>query len=93
MKMKPSPKGLRHLSVLRVAILVVALGPGLASACEVCYGAADSPWLDANRWSVYLLLGVTASVQVAFAAFFLRLRSRMKVIAAADLAAAGKGAA
>ena len=83
--------------LLRIGIVLTinaaALCPITIQACEVCYGAADSPWLDANRWSVYLLLGVTASVQVAFAAFFLRLRSRMKAMAAADLAAAGKGAA
>ena len=81
-KMKLSPGGLRPFSVLSVAIAIAALGPGLASACDVCYGAADSPWIDATRASVWLLLAVTVSVQAAFAAFFLCLRSRMKAAAA-----------
>ncbi len=97
MKMVLSRGTLRPFSVPRVAIAgvarvfvipaVVILAPGLASACEVCYGAADSPWIDATRASVWLLLAVTASVQAAFAAFFLCLRSRMKAAAARSAAA------
>ncbi len=75
-------------------MVAVALGPGVASACDVCYGAADSPWLDGSRAAVWLLLGVTVAVQAAFAGFFLYLRSRMKVAAArAHPLVAGEGAA
>ena len=67
-----------HLRVFRVAILVMALGPGMASACEVCYGAADSPWIDASRAAVGLLLAVTVVVLASFATFFVYLRNRAR---------------
>lgn len=104
MMMMLSSEALRPFNALRGAVAVVApavvvlavviLGPGQASACEVCYGAADSPWIDATRASVWLLLAVTVSVQAAFATFFLCLRRRMKAAAARSAAALveGKGA-
>lgn len=75
---------------------MAVLAPRVAQACEVCYGNADSPWIDAAQASVWLMLGVTAAVQVAFAVFFLKLRSRAKAAAAmrgAMRAVEGKGAA
>ena len=92
------PAGVKlHYTVLRVAIAMAALGPGAAAACDVCYGNSDSPWIDASRASVWLLLGITVAVQVAFAAFFLQLRSRMKGFAARGDAASepfdGRGTA
>ena len=59
-----------------------ALAPRATRACEVCYGNADSPWIDAAQASVWLMLGVTLAVQVAFAVFFIKLRSRAKAAAA-----------
>ncbi len=76
MRVPPGQK--LQYTVLRVAIAMAALGPGVAVACDVCYGNSDSPWIDASRASVFLLLGITVAVQVAFAAFFLQLRRRMK---------------
>ena len=77
--MTARPPGVRlHYTVLRVAIAMAALGPGAAAACDVCYGNSDSPWIDASRASVWLLLGITVALQIAFAAFFLQLRNRMK---------------
>lgn len=62
--------------------IAAALAPRVTRACEVCYGKADSPWIDAAQASVWLMLGVTAAVQVGFAVFFLKLRSRAKAAAA-----------
>jgi hypothetical protein len=61
----------------------------------VCFGRAESPWIDASQAAVGLLLAVTAAVQVAFAIFFLRIRRRAKAMAAVRTAmklVAGKGA-
>ena len=70
--------GSSRLRMIAISLTIKAalLCPVSLLACEICYGKADSPWLDASRASVWLLLGVTAAVQVAFAAFFLNLRSR-----------------
>ena len=74
--------GAKIRTKISLAVAAAILCPASAVACDVCYGAADSPWLDATRASVWLMLGVTAAVQVAFAAFFLNLRSRIKAEAA-----------
>ena len=62
--------------------LVLALVPHTTWACEVCFGQAQSPWIDASRGAVILLLGVTLGVQVAFALFFVSLWRRSKAAAA-----------
>jgi len=61
-----------------VTATAAVLAPRVTRACEVCYGQADSPLIDAAQASVWLMLGVTLAVQVAFAAFFLNLRRRAK---------------
>ncbi len=71
-------RGERYRRKICLAVAAATLCPISARACDVCYGAADSPWLDATRASVWLMIGVTAAVQLAFAAFFLNLRSRIK---------------
>ena len=54
-------------------------------ACTVCFGAAQSPMIDATRLGVMVLLGVLLTVQGAFVAFFLYLRKRAKYIADMEL--------
>jgi hypothetical protein len=54
-------------------------------ACTVCFGAAESPMIDATKLGVMVLLGVLLAVQCAFGAFFLYLRRRAKRIADIEL--------
>ena len=54
-------------------------------ACSVCFGAAESPLIDATKLGVLVLLGVLLTVQGAFVAFFLYLRNRAKRIADIEL--------
>ena len=74
----------------RLALVAgVALSAGLAPAhaCQACFGAnVDSPLVDGAKLGVFLLLGVTLSVQGGFVAFFLYLRRRAKRLQAAELA-------
>lgn len=73
--MLPSRKRVRFATFLAAGAVLV---PRITQACEVCFGSADSPWIDAAQASVWLMLGVTLSVQVAFAVFFIKLRNRAK---------------
>jgi len=64
-----------------LGILWSALGAVPATACEVCYGAADSggsPLVSGARLGVFLLLAVTVAVLGAFAKFFFYLRTRAR---------------
>jgi hypothetical protein len=66
--------------------LVILLGSGSSAfACPVCFGAEESHLIDGARLGMLALLGVTLSVQGAFAGFFLYLRRRAKRIADIDL--------
>jgi hypothetical protein len=62
------------------ALLLGALAAVPAAACDVCYGAASSssPLVSSARLGVFLLLGVTVAVLLAFARFFFYLRSRAR---------------
>lgn len=69
----------RHIlpSVFALVALLLAATP--AGACDACYGAAaDSPMIDGAKIGVFLLLGVTVSVQGGFVAFFVYLRRRAR---------------
>ncbi|MEP6917277.1 MAG: hypothetical protein ABJC89_16620, partial [Acidobacteriota bacterium] len=54
--------------------LGLLLAPQIADACPICFGAADSPLLDAARIGVIAMAGVTLIVLSAFARWFLKLR-------------------
>jgi hypothetical protein len=62
------------------ALLLGVLAAVPAAACDVCYGAASSssPLVSSARLGVFLLLGVTVAVLLAFARFFFYLRSRAR---------------
>lgn len=47
-------------------------------ACAVCFGAADSPMLDAARLGVLVMVGVTTTMLGAFGLFFIRLARRSR---------------
>ncbi len=64
----------RALLPLATALLCAAARDSWA--CPSCFGQADGPMADATRVGMWLLLGVTVSLQGGFAAFFLYLRRR-----------------
>jgi hypothetical protein len=68
--------------VLGSAAAALLLAPRLTQACEVCFGSADSPWIDASRAAVWLLLGVTVAVQGTFVFFFVSMHRRAKALGA-----------
>jgi hypothetical protein len=58
-----------------------ALVPRLASACPVCFGAADGPLLEGSNMGILALLLITLAVLGAFGAFFFTLARRASRIA------------
>jgi hypothetical protein len=50
----------------------------LLIACAVCFGAADSPMLDAARLGVLAMAGFTVAMLGAFGMFFLRIARRSR---------------
>lgn len=54
-------------------------------ACPVCFGAADSPLIDAAKLGVLAMLAITLAVQAAFAGFFIYLWKRSKRMAELEL--------
>ena len=78
----------RRLAVFRVLTMVVVMVIGSSSnlfACPVCFGAHETSLIDGTKLGILALLGVTLTVQGAFAGFFLYLRRRAKRIADIDL--------
>lgn len=61
-----------------LAVLVLAV-PRAALACPVCFGQSDSPMAWATKMGIFFMLGVTVSVLVAFAGFFIYLMRRAKL--------------
>ena len=71
--------------VLATAAAVVIGSSSSVFACPVCFGAEEGHLIDGTRLGMLVLLGVTLSVQGAFAGFFFYLRKRAKRIADIDL--------
>jgi hypothetical protein len=71
--------------VFAIAAAIVLGGSSSAFACPVCFGAEEGHLIDGTRLGMLALLGITFSVQGAFAGFFLYLRRRAKRIADIDL--------
>jgi hypothetical protein len=73
----------------RHSIATAALGILAASetvfACPHCFGAEETSLIDGAKVGIVVMLGITFSVQGAFAGFFFYLRRRAKRIAEADL--------
>jgi hypothetical protein len=66
----------------------VALAPQSVLACPVCFGVLDGPLADGANKAVLALLGITISVLVAFAAFFIHLVKRARAFEMASVAEA-----
>jgi hypothetical protein len=57
---------------------VWVLGTRVASACSVCYGEAEGTMIDGAKLGVFLLFGLVAAIQLAFALFFIQLWRRAR---------------
>jgi hypothetical protein len=75
----------RTIRVLTIAVAVLLGGSSSAFACPVCFGAEESHMIDATRFGILVLLGITLVVQGAFVGFFVYLRNRAKRIADIEL--------
>lgn len=65
---------------IALTTLVLLAVPGLALACPVCFGSADSPQTKAAQTGILALLAVTVVMLSSIAGFFfiyLRRRIRM----------------
>lgn len=69
----------------RAAMTVaVVLLPRVASACPVCFGAADGPLLRGSNMGILALLVVTVAMLGVFGAFFRSLARRATRVRHAD---------
>lgn len=69
----------RSLPAILAVLLSAVVVPGLADACQVCFGDPNSPMTKGAQAGVWVLLGIVLAVEAAFGVFFfvyLRKRSR-----------------
>lgn len=71
--------------VLAIAVAIVLGGSSIAFACPVCFGAEETPIIDATRLGILVMLGITFAVQGGFLGFFLYLRQHARRNADAEL--------
>ncbi|HWF83642.1 MAG TPA: hypothetical protein VG222_02280 [Vicinamibacterales bacterium] len=74
---------------MRKTLLTLGLlaAPRAAFACPVCFGQSDSPLAWAVNMGVFVMLGLVTLVLSAFAAFFVYLMRRARLVADAPPAA------
>lgn len=72
---------MRGVRVIAAAAGVWAAAGESVLACPICFGAADSPMVDAVKGGILVLLAVTGVVLASFAAFFVHLMRRAKITA------------
>ena len=69
----------RQARVLFMTAVFVGIAGGAdLLACPMCFGAEESSLIEASKLGILVLLGITLSVQGAFAGFFFYLRKRAK---------------
>ena len=61
--------------------------PRVAFACPVCFGQNDSPMAIATNLGIMAMLVVVVGMLTSFAAFFVYLNRRARLVADGDLAA------
>ena len=59
--------------------------PRVALACAVCFGQSDSPMANATKLGIMAMLVVVAGMLTSFAAFFIYLSRRARLVAANTL--------
>lgn len=72
-------------TLVATAVFVAMAGGAQILACPMCFGAEETSMIDGTRIGIFVLLGITLSVQGGFAGFFFYLRRRAKRLADADL--------
>jgi hypothetical protein len=79
----------RYAASARQAVITAAFvgiaGSADVLACPMCFGAEESPLVEASKLGIFVLLGITLAVQGAFAGFFFYLRKRAKQHAELEL--------
>lgn len=71
---------------LGTLVALVAV-PRAALACPVCFGASDAPMAYATNMGILMMLGVVAVMLSGFAAFFIYLNRRARLLEASRPAA------
>ena len=71
---------MRKTFVMLVAAAALAV-PRAALACSVCFGQSDSPMAKATNMGIILMLVVVAGMLASFAAFFIYLNRRARLVA------------
>jgi hypothetical protein len=66
--------------LLLLAAACVLLAPRAALACSVCFGASDAPMAKATNLGIIMMLFVVAGMLASFAAFFIYLSRRARMI-------------
>jgi hypothetical protein len=64
-------------TLLTLALLAV---PRMALACPVCFGNSDAPMAKATNLGIIAMLVVVAGVLASFAAFFIYLNRRARMV-------------
>jgi hypothetical protein len=77
--------GRRATTLVLTTAALLAGGSSNVFACPVCFGAEETPLIDATKLGIAALLAITLAVQGAFVGFFLYLRNRAKRIADLEL--------
>jgi hypothetical protein len=70
-----------------LATLTLLVAPRIALACPVCFGATDSPLAVAMNTGIIFMLVIVAGMLASFAAFFIYLMRRARLVAAQAAAA------
>ena len=76
------------MSIVRVLATTAAVLIGGSTdllACPMCFGAEESSMIDGTKLGIAVMLGITFTVQGAFAGFFFYLRRRAKRMAEIEL--------
>ena len=61
--------------------LIALAAPKVALACPVCFGNSDAPMAKATNLGILAMLVVVAGMLASFAAFFIYLNRRARMIA------------
>lgn len=66
--------------VLLLITLALLAAPRAALACPVCFGNSDAPMAKATNLGIFMMLGVVVCMLAGFAAFFIYLNRRARMI-------------
>lgn len=66
---------------LTLVVLALVAAPRAALACPVCFGNSDAPMAKATNLGILAMLVVVAGMLASFAAFFIYLNRRARMVA------------